>query len=40
MLTVDGIEMTGLVYKENIITDICHYKVQTNIVVALAAMFR
>ncbi|VVC36857.1 Hypothetical protein CINCED_3A015403 [Cinara cedri] len=40
VLTADGLEMTGAEYQEMIITDICRCKVQTNITVPLALMFR
>lgn len=40
LLTADGIQMTGAEYKELIITDICRRKVQSNITVSLALMFR
>lgn len=32
--------MTGVAYKEIVINDICHYKVQPNIIVRLALLFR
>lgn len=40
VLTADGLEMTGAEYQEMIITDICRCKVQLNITVPLALMFR
>lgn len=40
LLRTEGLEMSGAEYKEMIITDICRCKVQTNITVALALMFR
>lgn len=40
VVRTEGLEMTGIEYKEMIITDICRFKVQTNIIVPLALMFR
>lgn len=40
VIITEGLEMTGAEYKEMIITDICRSKVQTNITVPLALMFR
>uniref|UniRef100_A0A2H8TUM8 Fanconi anemia group I n=1 Tax=Melanaphis sacchari TaxID=742174 RepID=A0A2H8TUM8_9HEMI len=40
LIRTEEIEMTGADYKEMIITDICRFKVQPNISVALALMFR
>jgi len=40
LIRTEELEMTGADYKEMIITDICRFKVQPNISVALALMFR
>lgn len=40
VVRTEGLEITGTEFKEMIITDICRFKVQTNITVALALMFR
>jgi len=40
LIRTEELEMTGADYKEMIITDICRFKVQPNISVALAVMFR
>jgi len=40
LIRTEEFEMSGADYKEMIITDICRFKVQPNISVALALMFR
>jgi len=40
LIRTEEFEMSGGDYKEMIITDICRFKVQPNISVALALMFR
>jgi len=39
-ISTEGLEMSGADYKEMIISDICRFKAQSNIIVPLALMFR